>query len=163
MIKTRLKALIATDKSLSQKTIAADVGVSPSYLSKVLASNRGGDFDLLSRIATAAGTSIQELLDEETPDLSYNAPEPYGQPATNENNVYDLEHAELVKNFQNKELAMHIDQQLLALEQIDAERLELIEKYISLQLTEAKIHNRAGSEAPQKRQPEPDSLKKKSA
>lgn len=60
-IKRVLKELIRQTDGMNQKTVAAEVGISTSYLSQVLISDREGGFDLLSRIAMAVGYSLGEL------------------------------------------------------------------------------------------------------
>jgi transcriptional regulator with XRE-family HTH domain len=60
-IKRVLKELIRQDGDQNQKTVAAAVGVAPSYLSQVLSGDRMGGIELLTKIAAQVGYSLGEL------------------------------------------------------------------------------------------------------
>lgn len=60
-IKRILKQLIKDSKTKNQKTIAAAVGITPSYMSKLLDGKRSGNVDILAKISLELGTTIGEL------------------------------------------------------------------------------------------------------
>lgn len=162
ILKKKLKAHIHTQKDLSQKIVADRAGLSRGYLSRVLSQKRGGDLDLFARIAEAAGTTIQELMADQ-PKSTLSASQPQMKKKAPAKNILSLGPADLIDNFSDTELLQRILQRLLTLEELDTDRLELIEKQIEVQILEAKIHNRAAGGAARPLQIEDDSLKKKSA
>lgn len=65
MIKARLKQAIKDNPKVNQKVVASIVGISKSYLTQILNNDKTGSFDLIIKIADAAGTSLAELIGNE--------------------------------------------------------------------------------------------------
>lgn len=131
-IKRILKRLIKESPTASQKTVAAQVGITTSYLSQLLDDKRGGGMDLLARVADAAGTSLSEL------DLMAN-----GLP--DDPTITRVKHIEVIGRFMDHERALRLNRKLLTAEK--AGIIESIEEYIDFKLSKLS----AGRMAPAKK------------
>ena len=73
-IKARLKKFIKDNPDINQKVVAHKIGKSKSYLSQVLNNERIGSFDLIRKIAEAAGTNLEALMADDGVKKASNRP-----------------------------------------------------------------------------------------
>lgn len=62
LLKSRLKLAIRNNPNTNQKIVASSIGISQGYLTEILSDRKEGSYKLLDKIASAAGTSLEELV-----------------------------------------------------------------------------------------------------
>jgi transcriptional regulator with XRE-family HTH domain len=126
-IKRILKRMIHKSSRLNQKTVAARVGITTSYLSQLLDDKRGGSLDLLERIAAVVGTSIGEL---EQMAAGWN-PNPAETRIT---------HIEVIGMFTDHDRALRLSRKLVQAERMGL--IDAIEDFVDYQISKKDLVGR---------------------
>ncbi|WP_024333088.1 hypothetical protein [Desulfotignum balticum] len=165
ILRAWLKYYFEHSPKMNKSQVAAAAGIKPSKITYILTGRVGADgekylqpfpFELQKKILDATKTSekeairigknelepdkdrIQKYIDEAiTKKIKYVPSEPQHDSTAGNIVPIDHQHAEIIKKFQNRDLALVINQELLDLESMDPDKLKSVLDFIKYQKNEA--------------------------
>ncbi len=117
---------------LTQAEAGEMMGVVQSAVSQMIGKSRSIKPKHIKGLAKGIGMTVDTLLSKSVAGHHIND-------APKENNVINIDHqhAEIIKKFQNRDLALVINQELLDLESMDPDKLKSVLDFIKFQKKEA--------------------------
>ncbi|MFZ7126380.1 MAG: hypothetical protein ACOWWM_09545 [Desulfobacterales bacterium] len=121
---SELNTFIDREYHRAAGNFAAECGIGGGHLSEIRRLKKEPSVEVLQLLSEKSGIpiDIDRILSPEARILSPDAPASNERPKTSD--VIEFEHIDLIKRFQNKELARSINRDLLEIERIRPEALE---------------------------------------